>query len=93
MLVGEGRQDRGVVVVGDGGFKLPIAIGHLNRDLVLCRVVGDMVLDVVHGTFGNGTVIAVKPMANDSLLSIQFETIGIKKLMANFAKLTRRDNG
>ncbi len=48
---------------------------------------------VVHGTFGNGTVIAVKPMANDSLLSIQFETIGVKKLMANFAKLTRRDNG
>ncbi len=47
---------------------------------------------VEHGTFGAGEIIAVKPMGNDSLLTVQFATVGVKKIMANFAKLKRRDS-
>lgn len=44
-----------------------------------------------HATFGVGTITAIKPMGNDSLLTVQFDTVGVKKIMANFAKLTRED--
>jgi len=44
---------------------------------------------VSHGTFGNGEVLKVTPMGNDSLLEIRFESVGIKKIMHNFAKLTK----
>ncbi len=44
---------------------------------------------VSHGTFGVGEVIKVTPMGNDSLLEIRFESVGIKKIMHNFAKLTK----
>jgi DNA helicase-2/ATP-dependent DNA helicase PcrA len=44
---------------------------------------------VSHGTFGNGVVQKVTPMGNDSLLEIVFETVGTKKIMHNFAKLTK----
>ncbi len=44
---------------------------------------------VSHGTFGRGEVLKVTPMGNDSLLEIRFETVGIKKIMNNFAKLTK----
>jgi len=44
-----------------------------------------------HATFGAGTITAIKPMGNDSLLTVQFDTVGVKKIMANFAKLTRED--
>ena len=49
--------------------------------------VGDL---VSHRTFGDGTVTAISPMGNDTLLTIEFETAGTKRLMANFANLTRR---
>lgn len=42
---------------------------------------------VNHKTFGNGTVISVTKAGNDSLVSINFDEIGVKKLMANYAKL------
>jgi DNA helicase-2/ATP-dependent DNA helicase PcrA len=42
-----------------------------------------------HGTFGAGTVRSAKPMAADTLLEIEFETAGTKKIMANFAKLVK----
>ncbi len=45
---------------------------------------------VLHGTFGEGTVLSAKPMAADTLLEIAFEGPGIKKIMANFARLTRK---
>lgn len=44
---------------------------------------------VNHKTFGEGTVISVTKMGNDSLVSIEFDNIGIKKLMANFANLQK----
>lgn len=46
--------------------------------------------DVVsHNTFGTGTVQKVTPMGNDFLLEVAFESVGIKKIMHNFAKLTK----
>ncbi|MBR3289862.1 MAG: UvrD-helicase domain-containing protein [Clostridia bacterium] len=45
---------------------------------------------VSHRTFGDGEITAISPMGNDTLLTIRFETVGVKRLMANFAHLTRR---
>lgn len=42
---------------------------------------------VEHPTFGIGLIVNVTPMAQDTLLEIAFDTVGTKKLMANFAKL------
>jgi DNA helicase-2/ATP-dependent DNA helicase PcrA len=33
--------------------------------------------------------LSVQPIANDTLLEIAFDKAGTKKLMANFAKLTK----
>ena len=43
---------------------------------------------VTHKTFGKGLILSVTPMGNDVLLEIAFETVGTKKIMAGFAKLT-----
>lgn len=48
--------------------------------------VGD---SVQHKTFGSGLILAATPMANDTLLEIAFDKAGTKKLMANFARLTK----
>lgn len=45
---------------------------------------------VNHKSFGDGTIISVKPMASDSLLEIAFDSVGTKKLMSSFAKLIKR---
>ncbi len=44
---------------------------------------------VRHQTFGEGTVLSVKPMGADVLYEIAFESAGTKKLMATYARLTR----
>ena len=46
---------------------------------------------VSHKAFGTGVVLNVTPMGNDSLIEIAFEKAGTKKLMANFAKLTKEN--
>ncbi len=43
---------------------------------------------VLHKTFGQGTVKSALPMGSDVMLEIVFDTVGTKKLMAEFAKLT-----
>ena len=43
---------------------------------------------VKHRTFGEGMIINMRPMASDTLLEIAFDTVGTKKLMANYANLT-----
>ncbi len=48
--------------------------------------VGDTVL---HKSYGQGVVLSAKPMGNDTLLEIAFETAGTKKIMANFAKIEK----
>lgn len=44
---------------------------------------------VSHKTFGIGTLKSKKQMGNDMLLEVEFDTVGSKKIMANFAKLTK----
>ncbi len=44
---------------------------------------------VSHKAFGSGVIQAVQPMGNDTLLTITFDKVGQKKVMATFAKLTR----
>lgn len=44
---------------------------------------------VRHKTFGDGLIISAVPMGNDTLLEIAFDDVGTKKLMSNFAKLTK----
>jgi DNA helicase-2/ATP-dependent DNA helicase PcrA len=44
---------------------------------------------VKHNVFGEGTVVAAKLMGNDTMLTIEFDTAGSKKLMANFARITK----
>ena len=44
---------------------------------------------VVHKTFGPGTLLSKKPMGGDTLLEVEFDKIGVKKIMANFARLTK----
>jgi len=48
--------------------------------------VGDRVL---HATFGEGVVKVIKPMSGDALVEVNFDKVGNKKLMANYAKLTK----
>lgn len=44
---------------------------------------------VCHKVFGNGKILASSPMGNDTLLEISFEKVGTKKIMANYAHLTK----
>lgn len=50
-------------------------------------VVGDK---VEHSVFGVGVVLEMKPMAGDTMLQIEFDTVGVKKLMGNYTKLTKK---
>ena len=52
-----------------------------------CRfAVGDV---VSHASFGTGKILNMTPMAGDTLLVIDFDKAGQKKLMANYAKLEK----
>ena len=44
---------------------------------------------VQHARFGDGTILSVEPMGNDAKLSIAFDTVGTKNLMAVLAKLKK----
>ena len=44
---------------------------------------------VDHKVFGRGRVLKVTPVAGDSIVEIQFERVGVKKTMANYAPLTK----
>ncbi len=44
---------------------------------------------VTHKVFGKGKVLSARAMGNDTLLEINFDTVGNKKLMANYAKLEK----
>lgn len=48
--------------------------------------VGDRVF---HKIFGEGEVLSMQKMANDTLVEVNFEKAGTKKIMANFAKLKK----
>ncbi len=42
---------------------------------------------VKHSAFGEGVVISVKPLSGDSIVEVDFEKVGIKKTMANYAPM------
>lgn len=44
---------------------------------------------VRHKIFGDGMIISVTPMGNDTLLEIAFDTRGTKKIMQNFTQLDK----
>jgi hypothetical protein len=42
---------------------------------------------VKHPAFGEGTVLSVEPLENDTKLVVRFTSVGQKTLRAKFAKL------
>jgi len=44
---------------------------------------------VGHKIFGNGKIVSMKKMSNDTLVEISFEKAGTKKIMANYAKMDK----
>ena len=44
---------------------------------------------VYHASFGEGVIESIVPIANDSMMSINFGGV-TKKLMSNYAKLEKR---
>jgi DNA helicase-2/ATP-dependent DNA helicase PcrA len=44
---------------------------------------------VIHMTFGEGEVLSVRPMGADTHYEVMFDKVGIKKLMASYAKLKK----
>ena len=45
---------------------------------------------VTHPIFGDGFVISAKAMANDVMYEVAFDKVGTKKIMGNFAKMTKK---
>lgn len=48
--------------------------------------IGDL---VQHNMFGKGKVVSMMKMSNDMLVEVNFDRVGTKKIMANFAKLKK----
>lgn len=44
---------------------------------------------VRHSTFGEGTVVSAKKMGGDTMYEIKFDMVGVKKLMATYARLKK----
>ena len=66
-----------------------VTVGQAPKDTATgaCRfAVGDV---VKHASFGTGKILSTSPMAGDTLLVIDFDKVGQKKLMANYAKLDK----
>lgn len=55
-----------------------------NKNPVDCYKVGQT---VEHSAFGTGIISAIVPTATDAMLTIEFEKVGTKKIMAGYAKL------
>ncbi|MBE6546705.1 MAG: ATP-dependent DNA helicase PcrA [Ruminococcaceae bacterium] len=72
----------------DGGFTLMKPFerkSSVQSPKVLLRE-GDR---VVHLTFGEGEIMSVTPMGSDVLYEVAFDRFGTKKLMGNYARLTK----
>lgn len=46
---------------------------------------------VRHATFGEGEILTVRAMGADTMYEVAFEKVGIKKLMATYARLTKAE--
>jgi DNA helicase-2/ATP-dependent DNA helicase PcrA len=47
--------------------------------------------EVIHTIFGEGVILSAKDMGGDILYEVEFSSVGKKKLMATFAKLTKKE--
>ena len=45
---------------------------------------------VSHPIFGDGMVLSAKPMSNDVMYEVAFDKVGTKKIMGNFAKMSKK---
>ena len=63
-----------------------VGMSKKREQAVLDFAAGDTVM---HKVFGRGMVISLTPMGNDTLVEVAFDKVGTKKIMANFAKLTK----
>ncbi|MBQ7131299.1 MAG: UvrD-helicase domain-containing protein [Oscillospiraceae bacterium] len=83
-----------------GGYTPPATVGSIglaqqlmNKQSAKSAAKSNVVFSVgdrvKHNIFGEGTVLKVTPMANDNMLEVAFDKTGTKKLMANFAKITK----
>ena len=54
----------------------------------LSFAVGDV---VVHAKFGRGVIEKVQPMANDMFLTVRFDEVGAKNLMAQYSNLKKEE--
>lgn len=64
-----------------------VGVSRQAEKAVINFAVGD---SVSHKVFGTGVVKSMTPMSNDVLVEIKFnDKVGIKKIMANFAKLQK----
>ncbi len=86
-----GRASMPAKGVGGGsasrpGFQRPAAAPASSAKASVSYRVGDR---VGHKAFGEGLVLEAANMGNDTLLTIAFDKVGTKKLMANFAKLQK----
>ncbi len=71
---------------GDAMKRQKIAASGASSASTVSYAAGDV---VKHKVFGTGKVLTATPMGNDCLLTIDFEGVGVKKLMANFANLQK----
>ena len=46
---------------------------------------------VKHAVFGAGEILSVRPMGSDILYEVIFDKVGVKKMMATYAKLKKED--
>ncbi len=67
-------------------FKTAAVSSAPSAPTTLDYKVGDT---VSHRVFGQGMVVSMTPMANDTLIEVSFDKVGTKKIMANFAKLKK----
>lgn len=65
---------------------LPLRPPHPHAKKAANFAAGDL---VDHKVFGRGKVLKVTPVAGDCIVEIQFDRVGIKKTMANYAPLTK----
>ena len=72
----------------DSAFRTGKAQTPANKPVKKVFAAGDK---VNHRTFGDGIVVKVTPLANDSMLEIMFDRVGTKKVMANFAPVKKID--
>ena len=64
---------------------MPIEVCVQKTNAIKSYVVGQTIL---HKTFGVGKIVAVTPVGKDFYLEIDFEKIGIKRILSSFANLS-----